>query len=264
MKKTWWGTLIVAVVMIAAGFAAGFFWAKTGQASAGLESETCLPGAMPAGYFELNALLLEFDDAATLAVNLPREQVVAEVEALQRIRRDVDELAVPACLDQVKTSMLIYMNRVVELLVGFVGGVPPMVVLEALEEAQPMRKTLEAEMAKLIGVTLTPRPTPYDFTNLVDPTALVPVTGEVTRATPLPVYAEVTNSDGVNLREGPGVTFNFDITVPVGTRVQVTAISEDGLWVFGRVGEELGGSPGWLYVPLVTLEGPVDELPVLE
>ncbi|MEX1247224.1 MAG: hypothetical protein WEA61_01975, partial [Anaerolineales bacterium] len=169
MKNSWWFTAFLVILFSGAAFVTGSLWAHTAQG--GPESASCLPDNLPAAYALLNSRLREFDDAATLAINVPREQVVTRVEDMQRIRRQTEELDVPNCLVLLRASMLAYMNRVVELLVGFAGGVSPALVLQGLESSEPLRDAMEAEMATLTGATVTPFPTPFQFASLADPTA---------------------------------------------------------------------------------------------
>jgi uncharacterized protein YgiM (DUF1202 family) len=120
-------------------------------------------------------------------------------------------------------------------------------------------------MAVLTGATATPSPTAFEFSSLIEPGSSVrPSVQSSVTATWVPVFAVVINSDGVNLREGPGLSFGYKVTVAAKSRVEVLGISADGQWVYirGNAGEE--EYSGWLFVPLVTLEGPIDELPVLE
>src|SRR5690606_2032708 len=89
----------------------------------------CSPQALPPSYYTLTSSMRAFDDALLLAVNLPREQVVQQVERLQELRRAVEAETAPACMQTFKSSLLAYMNRVLELLVAFVGGAAPDLVM---------------------------------------------------------------------------------------------------------------------------------------
>jgi hypothetical protein len=55
----------------------------------------------------------EFDDASLLASNTPLDQFNPTIANLQRIRRDAEDLRVPACLTTLKQYQLAHMNTVI-------------------------------------------------------------------------------------------------------------------------------------------------------
>lgn len=216
----------------------------------------CSPQSLPPSYFNLNNSLRAFDDALLLAVNLPREQVVPQVERLQELRRAVEAEMPPACMQTFKDSLLVYMNRVLELLVAFVGGAGPDSVMRGLTEAAQLRLPIQEQIGLLLGATVTPYPTTQPLPlGTEDASLIIPATGAA-RA-----HALVTHTEGVNLRLGPGVTFGFEVVLAPGTQVAVigTDATQQWLLVTGPAGEQ-----GWVFLPLVTLDVPVEELPLVE
>lgn len=215
----------------------------------------CSPQALPPGYYSMNGALREFDDALLLAVNVPREMVVSQVEQLQRVRRTVEAEHTPACLAGFKASLLQYMNRVLELLVAFVGGAAPDSVMRGLVDASQLREPIYQHIAQLTGATVTPPPTPQPLPSGTPEAGLgIPVTGAAE------LRATVTHSEGVNLREGPGVLYNFQVVLGPGTLLQVLGTDSSRQWllVAGPAGQQ-----GWVFLPLVLLEGDPASLPVV-
>lgn len=257
MRSKWFIGLL-GFLLCAAAFLGGVYWQESLDAKS--NADPCSAGSLPQSYGLLNSYLREFDDAATLAINLPRELVVEQVEALQAIRRHAEALPVPSCIINLKARMVDYMNQVVDLLVAFVGGVSPDLVLHGLEGSTVLREAMEIEMANVTGATVTPYPTPFQFP--------IPVTGsgqDQPVATVVPtetaVIAIVTSDTGANLRAEPNADSGFLIAMPPDTQVQVLGASVDGLWVYVKTSD---GVTGWLYVPLISLSTPVETLPVIE
>lgn len=253
-----WLIGLLGVLLCAVAFLGGVYW--RGSLEVRQNADPCSTGSPPQSYGVLTSLLREFDDAATLAINLPRELVVDQVGALQAIRRQAEVLSVPNCITEVKGRMVDYMNRIVDLLVAFVGGVSPDLVLHGLESSGDLRDAMEIEMANVTGATVTPYPTLFQFP--------LPVSGtsqdqpEATSApTETAVIAIVTNDQGANLRAESNADAAFIAALPPDTQVEVLGASTDRLWVYVKVQD---GVTGWLYVPLITLNIPIEEIQLVE
>jgi hypothetical protein len=221
--------------------------------------EPCDAGAQSPSYFLLSSQLREFDDASLLAINMPREQVVDQVVALQSIRRETEQMPVPDCAGKLKARMVGYMNQVVDLLVAFVGGVSPDLVFRGLEDSGVLRGAMEGEMAAFVGATLTPYPTPYQFAALVTVVPSIPVTGEGTGLAA--VMAVVSNERGANLRQEPSSESALVSSLALDTQVEVLGASPDLLWIYVKTSDGLNG---WLYAELISVGMAIEDLPVIE
>lgn len=251
---------IAAFVAIIA-FCAWALW--TGQQSprptviAAVPTAACAPQHLPEDYHRLGLALREFDDVLSLAISVPREMVVEQVEQLQRVRREVEAAQVPACLEAYKGSLVRYMNRVVDLLVAFLAGVSPNQISEALLNTSEMRQAIFAEITLLTGVSPTPYPTPLPFASQTPEAGIgIPVTGAPETA----AVAFVNHPEGVNLREGPGVNYTFQVVVPSGSQLPVLGVDASLQWLKVQV----NGGEGWVFLPLVELNVPAESLPVVE
>jgi hypothetical protein len=251
---------LLVILLVVGAFVGGAFW-REWMSSALSTSDPCSVDSR--SYQLLTALLRRFEDAAALAVNLTRDRVVDQVEQLQSIRRDVESLPVPACQSPVKMHMLNYMNQVVDLLVAFVGGVQPDLVFRGLSSTEGLRAALHSAMAYLTGATVTPYPTAFQFSALITSSpAAIPVTDvSATPSVETQIYAVVSNDQGANLRAEPNSDSAFVLALPPETVVSVQGVSADRLWIYVSVS---GGEVGWLYAPLLTLNAPMDSLPVTQ
>jgi uncharacterized protein YgiM (DUF1202 family) len=144
------------------------------------------------------------------------------------------------------------------------GGTPPDLVFQGLTGSELLRQQIRDDVAALTGSTATPQPTPLQFATSTQSAAIgIPVTGASSTDSPqglLPI-ATVNNSDGVNLREGPGVQYSFEIILGPGSTVGVLGADPTRQWLYVTTGE---GHEGWIFLPLVSLDVPVEELSILE
>jgi hypothetical protein len=104
----------------------------------------------------MNELMREFDDASQLASNLPVPQLPEVISTLQRIRRDTEDVQIPACLITLKTHQLNHMNLVIQTLLAFVGGADQEALNSGLELARREHDLYSLEIVRLLGVTLAP------------------------------------------------------------------------------------------------------------
>lgn len=107
----------------------------------------------------VHRLMRAFDDSAQIAQNSPREQLTAPISGLQAVRRQSEDLQVPACLTTLKNLQLAYMNSVITTLIAFVGGANTDALNSEINLARSNRAAYNAELQRLLGVTLTPAPT---------------------------------------------------------------------------------------------------------
>ena len=87
--------------------------------------DPCAAGNLPVQIQEINGLTRRFDDAAAIARNSKQDQLAPDIAALQSVRRDAEQLQVPACLSHLKDVQLVYMNTFIQTLLGFQSGTGP-------------------------------------------------------------------------------------------------------------------------------------------
>jgi hypothetical protein len=119
-------------------------------------ADPCSSQNMPATIEPINDLMREFDDASQLASNLPVQQLHEAITNLQRIRRDAEDVQIPACLLTLKTHQLNHMNLMIQTLLAFVGGAKQEELNNGLELARKEHDLYSLEVVRLLGVTLAP------------------------------------------------------------------------------------------------------------
>ena len=98
----------------------------------------------------------EFDESSQLVASTPAGQVPDVISKLQRIRRDVEDAQIPACLGTLKTHQLNHMNLVIQTLIALVAGASQEELDKGLEEARHEHDLYSLEMVRLLGITLAP------------------------------------------------------------------------------------------------------------
>jgi hypothetical protein len=256
MKKGFFLLISLVLVLVAAYFIRA-------RADESVELDACDPSQISQTIAPFNSMLQSFDDKSMIAFNVPRDLVIEPTMRMQDVRRDLANLDTPECLQSLKGQMLKYMDSILNVLVAFIGGAGPEQTRAGLEVAQPLRLSLEAELADLLGATLTPYPTAARQ-------AQIPVSGNTDEtaeliaptATAEHLLATVRNSTGANLRFGPSLNYSFTYVLDAGTVVELLGISDDGQWIFVNV-PDIENGQGWLYASLIESQTSYDLLPVL-
>ena len=98
----------------------------------------------------------EFEDASQLISNLPAQQLPEVISNLQRLRRNAEDIQIPACLATLKTHQLNHMNLMIKTLLAFVGGGDQAALTNGLEQARNEHDLYSLEIVRLLGITLAP------------------------------------------------------------------------------------------------------------
>ena len=145
-----------------------FISACGGQTAATVETESpttstispdedpCSTQNLPATVQPVNDLMREFEDASQLASNLTSQQLPEVISNLQRIRREAEDVQIPACLATLKTHQLNHMNQMIQTLLEFVGGANQEALTNGLELARNEHDLYSLEIVRLLGITLAP------------------------------------------------------------------------------------------------------------
>ena len=127
--------------------------------------DPCAQANLPAEIAKVDKHMREFDDYSTLASNTPNTQLLSLIPQMQQIRRDAEELEVPACLTTLKQIEIDDMNTVLQILIVFVNQTDPKkidvdTINAGISQARILHAQYDLEKARLLGITLTPPPPP--------------------------------------------------------------------------------------------------------
>ena len=132
--------------------------------------DVCTTESIRAEVDKVHKHMREFDDAATLAANVPREQLSGPIADLQRIRREAEDEVVPSCITTLKDYQIQHMNSVIGTLITFLSINDPSTidcvdVAENSQEAAICQNIMIArqqhdqytlELARILGITVVP------------------------------------------------------------------------------------------------------------
>ncbi len=137
--------------------------------------DPCAPENIEATIVEFDKLSREFSDTFILAQNTPAVQLSPVISKLQQLRRSAEDFKVPGCLSTLKEHQLGFMNTAIAtsllLYSSFAGEATQTMTKDqmskiVLQVNQYMRQASDygnkytIEMARLLGITLTPSYTP--------------------------------------------------------------------------------------------------------
>jgi hypothetical protein len=98
----------------------------------------------------------QFDDYSVLASNIVQSQMVLVIPPMQEIRRDAEDQAIPACLDELKRLELLYMDSTLQALLAFQSSSNVETLTAAILQSRQYHDDYAIELARLLGVTLGP------------------------------------------------------------------------------------------------------------
>ena len=134
-------------------------------------SDPCLPPQIEAEVQKVQRHMREFDDASTLASNVPQAQLNSSIADLQRIRREAEDEPIPACLTDLRKFQVEHMNSVINTLLAFMRSSDPQAIgdcsnVENNPEATAICQNIAlarqqhdqylVELARILGLTVVP------------------------------------------------------------------------------------------------------------
>jgi len=125
--------------------------APTGTALPAATPDACAPENLEAGILPVHALMREFDDTAQVAVLADVSQMVLVIPPLQAVRRQAEDLELPACLAALKSLEIDYMNSVINTLLVFmqVRAGDPQVLADGIAQGRSLHEQYNQELARL-------------------------------------------------------------------------------------------------------------------
>jgi hypothetical protein len=118
--------------------------------------DACSPDQIEAAVQKVHRHMREFDDASTLASNLPLQDLSDPIANLQRIRREAEDEEIPPCLTNLKKYQIDHMNTVIGTLVAFLGGADKQTLEQNITLARQQHDQYTLELARLLGLTIVP------------------------------------------------------------------------------------------------------------
>lgn len=118
--------------------------------------DPCSTQNLPNTVRDINDLMRHFDDTSAQVAGISIQELPGVISELQRIRRDAEDLQIPACLATLKTHQLNHMNLTIQALLAFIGGADQQTLNTGLEQARQEHDLYALEIVRLLGITLAP------------------------------------------------------------------------------------------------------------
>lgn len=128
--------------------------APTATPSLSPTPDVCSSSNLPSAVIQVNNLMRQFDDYATLASNTQQSQLVQVIPPMQAIRRAAEDQLVPPCLKDLIGFQLLYMNTTIQTLLAFQSGAKPDVTNAGIAQARQVHGQYNLELARLLGLTV--------------------------------------------------------------------------------------------------------------
>ena len=226
--------------------------------------DLCSTSNLPNTIKPVNDLTRQFDDYSALARSAPQSQMMEVIPPLQSIRRTAEDQVLPACLQQLKSYQISYMDTFIQTTLAFesISGNPNGLTAEmaqaiktGMAQAEQYHDQYLIEMARLLGVTVVPSSTP--ILGIPNPG----VTGTST-STPLPITITNPGTGPINLHSSPSLTSSVLGKLDVGAAATAIGKSADGDWLLIQIPKQTGKT-AWLYTSLINFyNGDINSLPV--
>ncbi len=226
--------------------------------------DLCSTSNLPNTIKPVNDLTRQFDDYSALARSAPQSQMMEVIPPLQSIRRTAEDQVLPACLQQLKSYQISYMDTFIQTTLAFesISGNPSgltagmaQAIKTGMAQAEQYHDQYLIEMARLLGVTVVPSSTP--ILGIPNPG----VTGTST-STPLPITITNPGTGSINLHSSPSLTSSVIGKLDVGAAATAIGKSADGDWLLIQIPKQTGKT-AWLYTSLINFyNGDINSLPV--
>lgn len=203
--------------------------------------DLCAPGNVQLQVPLVHSIMREFDDTRDVANLTPQTQLGDIILKLSEIRRREEDVVVPACLNDLHTAAVNYMNSVLGYLKAFMAGNGSTEIGKLITDSQSIQNFYEAERQRLMmtgtQVAIIPSPTPTLFV----------------------VTATNNTIQNLNLRDQPSTDGNIVGSLKVGESAPVYGKDETGKWI--QVG--FNDQRVWVFASFVSLNDFIEKLPVL-
>jgi hypothetical protein len=160
MKPPPTATLALSLVSLAAVLLTACGSKATPTPAASATPDPCAPENIVAEVKKVNDIQRAFDDASQLAAVTAFNQMALVVPPMQTIRRQAQDLQVPACLTTLKSLQLQEMNATINTFLAFMAGGSQnpntQLLSQGISQANGLHQQYTQELARLIGATYVP------------------------------------------------------------------------------------------------------------
>ena len=155
MKISLFLILMFSLVLAGCG---GIKPAQTATPSLSPTPDLCSPANLKSSVTNINNLMRQFDDYASLASNTQQPQLVQVIPPMQAIRRAAEDQAAPPCLKNLIGFQLSYMNTTIQTLLAFESNAKADTLNAGIAQARQAHDQYTLELVHLLGLTVVAPP----------------------------------------------------------------------------------------------------------
>jgi hypothetical protein len=100
--------------------------------------DPCSPSEIGKYIDSIRSVSRHFDDTSSLADSTPRNQLAVVISEMQAVRRDAEDLKVPACATDAKDALVAYMDQIITGFTIFLSQSPDSEVTAAFNKAKEL------------------------------------------------------------------------------------------------------------------------------
>ena len=210
--------------------------------------DPCAPENLLEEVEKVQNLVNKFQDLAYLANFTPQTELIVPIMEMQAVRRELQQLEVPACEEAIKTASLNYMNATINYLAFFMGGESQENIDAGIQNSQVLWQGVLNEFSTLLGSA-----------GLIEE-EVPDISSSVPSPTDSGIFITNEGFNGVNVRGLPDLDGEIIASLETGMQAIGIARNEAGDWIQIN----LDGVIGWVFAETVTANEPLEDLPVFE
>jgi hypothetical protein len=209
--------------------------------------DPCSPENVLLDIDNVQSLVYEFQDIAYIANFTSQVQLIDPILKLQEVRRNTQQLDLPACESDFHNATIDYMNAVIDYLAIFMAGGDTTSVQSGISNSDLLWQIVLFEYSKLGKATG------------IEAESL-PELGQTILSIEEQSSIQVTNGtdQSVNVRENPDLDASIVAKLEPGFTAEGIARTETSDWIQIT----LGDVTGWVSTDVVSLNAPIDEIPI--
>jgi len=228
--------------------------AQTATPSLSPTPDLCSPANLTSSVTQVNNLMRQFDDYASLASNTQQSQLVSVIPPMQAIRRAAEDQSVPPCLKNLIGYQLLYMNTTIQTLLAFQSNAKAETLNAGIAQARQSHDQYTLELAHLLGLTVVAPPSA---------TAGAPAPQSTATAAPPSITVDNPSSNPVNLHVSASLTSQTVGSLAAGQSAAAFGKSPSGEWIQIELPGQ-AGQKAWAFANLLHFSsGDPASLPVI-
>lgn len=212
--------------------------------------DPCSPENIISEVEDLQAIVNSFQDGTIIANNTDVNQIIFPLMRLQEIQTEIRKIKVPDCLETLKNTSLEYTSSVINYLLIFMN----------IRDPESEELNASVQNSQIIWQSVL-----KEFNNVLatagmEPQQLPELNQLFPQGESLGAVVSNTGTQAVNIRSAPNLDASIVASLEAGMQAPALGRTEAGDWIQVN----LEGVLGWVFAETVTINVPIENLPVVE